>query len=255
MIVDINEKNITNLSKEELQNWIEYFENYQAQNILASDVMINGVPINQWKGWMKSFKTIEDVIVDSDSEGEDIDEEKDSTNEVSVGMINKKKSISRSKDVIVVSDSESGGIDVEKDDSTNEVPVEMMYINESNKKKSIFRSKYSIEYDSLGNPSGVKINYSREDRENVEDAMKIWSKDRIGSTFEEVSRNFFVLKRFVIKILCKKGYDIKLNSVEDLDKLDDVINTELKIIGLNIFEFRFPNIEKVLKGLDLIEKP
>ena len=85
--------------------------------------------------------------------------------------------------------------------------------------------------------------------------MKIWSKDRIGSTFEEVSRNFFVLKRFVIKILCKKGYDIKLNSVEDLDKLDDVINTELKIIGLNIFEFRFPNIEKVLKGLDLIEKP
>ena len=168
---------------------------------------------------------------------------------------NKKKSISRSKDVIVVSDSESGGIDVEKDDSTNEVPVEMMYINESNKKKSIFRSKYSIEYDSLGNPSGVKINYSREDRENVEDAMKIWSKDRIGSTFEEVSRNFFVLKRFVIKILCKKGYDIKLNSVEDLDKLDDVINTELKIIGLNIFEFRFPNIEKVLKGLDLIGKP
>ena len=210
----------------------------------------------------ENVETIEDVIVDSDSESEDIDEEKDSTNEVSVEMMyineyesNKKKSISRSKDVIVVSDSESEDIDVEKDDSTNEVPVEMMYINESNKKKSIFRSKYSIKYDSLGNPSGVKINYSREDRENVEDAMKIWSKDRIGSTFEEVSRNFFVLKRFVIKILCKKGYDIKLNSVEDLDKLDDVINTELKIIGLNIFEFRFPNIEKVLKGLDLIEKP
>ena len=57
MIVDINDKNISNLSKEELQYWIEYFENYQAQNILASDVMINGVPIDQWKegGWMKSF--------------------------------------------------------------------------------------------------------------------------------------------------------------------------------------------------------
>ena len=164
MIVDINDISIFDYSEEELQNWIEYFENYQAQNILASDVMINGVPINQWKGWMKSFKTIEDVIVDSDSESEDIDEEKDSTNEVS---------------------------------------VEMMYINEyeSNKKKSIFRSKYSIKYDSLGNPSGVKINYSREDRENVEDAMKIWSKDRIGSTFEEVSCNFFVVKRFVTKNL------------------------------------------------------
>ena len=57
MIVDINDKNISDYSKEELQNWIEYFENYQAQNILASDVMINGVPIDQWKegGWMKSF--------------------------------------------------------------------------------------------------------------------------------------------------------------------------------------------------------
>ena len=53
MIVDINDKNISDYSKEELQNWIEYFENYQAQNILASDVMINGVPINKWKGWMK----------------------------------------------------------------------------------------------------------------------------------------------------------------------------------------------------------
>ena len=57
MIVDINDKNISDYSKEELQNWIEYFENYQAQNILAGDVMINGVPIDQWKegGWMKSF--------------------------------------------------------------------------------------------------------------------------------------------------------------------------------------------------------
>ena len=57
MINDINGKNISDLSEEELQNWIEYFENYQAQNILASDVMINGVPIDQWKegGWMKSF--------------------------------------------------------------------------------------------------------------------------------------------------------------------------------------------------------
>jgi len=146
------------------------------------------------------------------------------------------------------------GISVEKDDSTNEVFDEMIYINESNKKKNIFRSKYSIEYDSLGNPSGVKINYSCEDRENIEDAMKIWSKDRIGSTFEEVSRNFFVLKRFVIKILCKKGYDIKLNSVEDLDKFDDVMNTELKFIGLDISKFRLDNIEKVLKGLDLIQK-
>ena len=53
MIVDINDKSIFDYSKEELQNWIEYFENYQAQNILASDVMINGVPINKWKGWMK----------------------------------------------------------------------------------------------------------------------------------------------------------------------------------------------------------
>ena len=53
MIVDINDKNISDYSKEELQNWIEYFENYQAQNILASGVIINGVPINQWKGWMK----------------------------------------------------------------------------------------------------------------------------------------------------------------------------------------------------------
>ena len=57
MIVDINDINIFDYSEEELQNWIEYFENYQAQNILASDVMINGVPIDQWKegGWMKSF--------------------------------------------------------------------------------------------------------------------------------------------------------------------------------------------------------
>ena len=57
MIVDINDKSIFDYSEEELQNWIEYFENYQAQNILASDVMINGVPIDQWKegGWMKSF--------------------------------------------------------------------------------------------------------------------------------------------------------------------------------------------------------
>ena len=57
MIVDINDKNISDYSEEELQNWIEYFENYQAQNILAGDVMINGVPIDQWKegGWMKSF--------------------------------------------------------------------------------------------------------------------------------------------------------------------------------------------------------
>ena len=53
MIVDINDINIFDYSEEELQNWIEYFENYQAQNILASDVMINGVPINKWKGWMK----------------------------------------------------------------------------------------------------------------------------------------------------------------------------------------------------------
>ena len=57
MIVDINDINIFDYSEEELQNWIEYFENYQAQNILAGDVMINGVPIDQWKegGWMKSF--------------------------------------------------------------------------------------------------------------------------------------------------------------------------------------------------------
>ena len=57
MIVDINDKSIFDYSEEELQNWIEYFENYQAQNILAGDVMINGVPIDQWKegGWMKSF--------------------------------------------------------------------------------------------------------------------------------------------------------------------------------------------------------
>ena len=57
MIVDINDKNISDYSKEELQNWIEYFENYQAQNISANEqndgVIINGVPINQWKGWMK----------------------------------------------------------------------------------------------------------------------------------------------------------------------------------------------------------
>ena len=57
MIVDINGISIFDYSEEELQNWIEYFENYQAQNILAGDVMINGVPIDQWKegGWMKSF--------------------------------------------------------------------------------------------------------------------------------------------------------------------------------------------------------
>ena len=55
MIVDINDKSIFDYSKEELQNWIEYFENYQAQNILASGVMINGISIDQWKegGWMK----------------------------------------------------------------------------------------------------------------------------------------------------------------------------------------------------------
>ena len=37
MIVDINDKNISDYSKEELQNWIEYFENYQAQNISANE--------------------------------------------------------------------------------------------------------------------------------------------------------------------------------------------------------------------------
>ena len=57
MIVDINDKSIFDYSKEELQNWIEYFENYQAQNISANEqtdgVIINGISIDQWKGWMK----------------------------------------------------------------------------------------------------------------------------------------------------------------------------------------------------------
>ena len=55
MINDINGKNISDLSKEKLQYWIEYFEKYQAQNILDSDVMINGVSIDEWKGYMKTF--------------------------------------------------------------------------------------------------------------------------------------------------------------------------------------------------------
>ena len=131
---------------------------------------------------------------------------------------------------------------------------EMMYINEANKKIMIFRSKYSIEYDSLGYPLGINIYCPRKDIDNVEDAMKIWGKDRIGSTFEEAFFNFFTMKNCVTKILCKEGYDIKLNSVEDLDKFDDVMNTELKFIGLDISKFRLDNIEKVLKGLDLIQK-
>ena len=150
----------------------------------------------------------------------------------------------------VIVDSES------VDDSTNDVSEsdEMMYINEANKKIMIFRSKYSIEYDSLGYPLGINIYCPRKDIDNVEDAMKIWGKDRIGSTFEEAFFNFFTMKNCVTKILCKEGYVIKLNSVEDLDKFDDVMNTELKFIGLDISKFRLDNIEKVLKGLDLIQK-
>ena len=58
-IVDINDKSISDYSEEEVKNFINYFENYQAQNISANEqndgVIINGISIDQWKegGWMK----------------------------------------------------------------------------------------------------------------------------------------------------------------------------------------------------------
>ena len=136
MIVDINDKNISDYSKEELQNWIEYFENYQAQNILASDVMINGVPINKWKGWMKEVIKILKTYL----ENREIDCSvialttmiENGTSEDGAEEMNKRKKIAKSVNNVPKIkpkvhenvDSESEDIGVEKDDYVSD---KMMY--------------------------------------------------------------------------------------------------------------------------------